>query len=80
MDEFLQTTKEAGHGVEIKRLSDNHEVITDAMGGLLMALIDLLKPISFSANELDGLESRLREELESPGGVFRIMVTYGRKT
>ena len=40
----MQTTKKAGHEAEIKRLSDNHEVVRDAMGGLLLAPVDLSKP------------------------------------
>lgn len=40
----MQTTKKAGHEDELKRLSDNHEVITNAMGGLFMAPVDLTKP------------------------------------
>ena len=44
MDEFLESTKKAGHTRELKRLSDNHEMFKDAMGGLLLAPVDLSKP------------------------------------
>ena len=44
MDEFMESTKKAGHTRELKRLSDNHETFTDAMGGLLLAPVDLSRP------------------------------------
>ena len=44
MDKFMEITKQAGHEDELKRLSEQHEVITDAMRGLLFAPIDLYKP------------------------------------
>jgi hypothetical protein len=44
MEKFLETTKQAGHARELKRLSDNHEVFKDAMGGLLLAPVNLSKP------------------------------------
>jgi hypothetical protein len=40
MDNFMETTKQAGHVRELKRLADNHEVFKDAMGGLLLAPVD----------------------------------------
>lgn len=40
----METTKQAGHARELKRLADNHEVFKDAMGGLLLAPVDLSKP------------------------------------
>jgi hypothetical protein len=44
MEKFMETTKQAGHARELKRLRDNHEVFKDAMGGLLLAPVDLSKP------------------------------------
>ena len=44
MDKFMETTKQAGHTRELQRLSDNHAVFKDAMGGLLFAPVDLSKP------------------------------------
>lgn len=40
----MQTTKDAGHTAEIKRLTDQHAIITDALNGLLVAPIDLARP------------------------------------
>ena len=40
----METTKQEGHTKELKRLHDNHEVFTAAMGSLLLAPIDLSKP------------------------------------
>jgi hypothetical protein len=31
MEEFMQSTKSAGHIAELERLANNHEVYTDAM-------------------------------------------------
>lgn len=36
-------------------------------------------PTSFKTEELDGLEGRVREELETRGGEYEIVVVYGRK-
>jgi hypothetical protein len=44
MDKYRESTKEAGDAKELKRLTDNHEVIKDAMGGLIWAPVDLSKP------------------------------------
>jgi gliotoxin biosynthesis N-methyltransferase len=44
MDNLMETTKQAGHVRELKRLADNHEVFKDAMGGLLLAPVDFSKP------------------------------------
>jgi hypothetical protein len=38
MEAFMETTKQAGHAQELKRLADNREVFKDAMGGLLWHL------------------------------------------
>lgn len=37
----MATTKRAGHNAETQRLTDNHAVFKDLMGGLLMAPVDL---------------------------------------
>ena len=34
MEKFMETTKQAGHAKELKRLKDSHEVFKDAIGGL----------------------------------------------
>lgn len=39
----METTKQAGHAKELKRLSDNHDVFKDAIGGLILAPVDLSK-------------------------------------
>jgi hypothetical protein len=44
MDKYRESTKQAGYARELKRLADNHEVIKDAMGGLILAPVDLSKP------------------------------------
>ena len=44
MDGFTDTTKAHHQAVELKRLSDNHEVFKEAMGGLPFAPLDLSKP------------------------------------
>ena len=36
-------------------------------------------PTSFAMEELESLESRLRKELENRGGVYEIVVAFGRK-
>jgi hypothetical protein len=36
-------------------------------------------PTSFTAEELDSLESRVREELETQGSTYEFVVAYGRK-
>lgn len=42
MDEFLATTKRAGHNAELERLANNHAVFKDVMNGqLVLAPIDL---------------------------------------
>ncbi|KAL8857425.1 MAG: hypothetical protein Q9178_006052 [Gyalolechia marmorata] len=45
MDNFMKTTKEAGHTPEIQRLIDLHAVLNDAMDGqLILAPINLEEP------------------------------------
>jgi hypothetical protein len=44
MDDFMDTTKRAGHTHELKRLSDNHAVFKDSMKTLIFVPIDLSKP------------------------------------
>jgi hypothetical protein len=44
MYKYRETTKQAGHAKELKRLTDNHEVLKDAMGGLILAPMDLSMP------------------------------------
>jgi hypothetical protein len=44
MEKFMETTEQAGHARELKRLADNHDVFKDAMGGLLLVPVDLSKP------------------------------------
>lgn len=44
IEEFMKTTKEAGHTAELQRLTDQHAIVTDALNGLLLAPVDFSKP------------------------------------
>ena len=41
MDDFMKSTKQAGHVAETERLAMNHEVFKASMGGLVFAPVDL---------------------------------------
>lgn len=60
------------------------ELREKSMNGMVSAVAPLVAvavnlPLSFEKAELEGLEARLREELESQGGIFEMRAVWGQR-